>query len=747
MRPSLFQGLRPFLRREWRTRLVTALVAVFVLTGLTGLGVMALTRLDTREAHALRVDLGLEHPYAVCGAPGASPCTYDDRVQAEHDRELAWARSLRSAILTELHDRIVFSQAELAAAQVPQGHASWPSSSDDAASWATLSSAVVDLRPAPVPSVEARRRSLRHAFDRSRAESSMAALDQAIGFERRMLDGVMDDLHTLAARDGLRLDGPRATRVSLEGSAVAEEPWSDWLPARGSLPELARLARTNPAELGDMVTRRSAARWADGWTTAGATGEPLDPPPARYRSPMAFTQRAALLGSVWLGLGACFLLVVGPVVTATQTAREGEAGTLPVLRMTGRTARELAAAMVLGPNLLAHAVGVTLVALSLPFCVVGGTASAWMTATTLLLVTSITTHVFAVGWADALGRRMSAMFVGGITTILLVVPGILGTLMLVRDIAATGLLLGPLPAVFTATLTTSGLPLPIDVVEGGSSTHGATMLAYVLLAQGVVAWAFLQSWKRRVERPWAPLFRTSEALLLTLACLGCTALALVDLSERVHAQSHRDVNVVTALACGFMLPVLAGLFTTSLARPARDGAVVALREARRAFWRYQGFLLAAASTLGIAYIVALHHAGLHTGPSEPMVATLAQVLLVAECVAATLLWGAQCTGARRSRIFVFGATLLVLELGTIAAMYAREVEHVMLRQGLADPFSLALEASPSMLAFLVLLWAAGFGLILAALLRERDHAEAEQEVTVDEEGDDESEETPPRWLH
>lgn len=747
MRPSPFHGLRPFLRREWRTRLVTALVAVVVLTGLTALGVAALTRLDTREAHALRVDLGLERPGEVCGAHGGSRCSYDDRVQAEHDRELALARALRAAILTELHDRIVFSQTHLAEAEsrlAPYADG-WLLDLEKEDFWPAWSAALVDLRPAPVPSVEARRQSLRNAYERSRTDGTSVALEQAVAFERHMLDRVMDNLHALAARDGFQLDGPRTLRRM---DVTAPQPaLADWLSTQGSLPDLAQLVRTHPNALAEMITQRTAARWADGWTMAGAAAEPLPPPMVRYRSPVTSTARAALLGSVWLALGACFLLVVGPVVTATHTAREGEAGTLPVLRMTGRTAQQLATAMALGPNVLAHTVGLGLVALSLPFCIVGGTASAWATAAALLAVSTITTHAFAVGWADALGRRISAMFVGGLTALLLILPGLLGTIMLVRDIAATGALLGPLPAVFTAILSTSGLHVSPELVLGGSSPHGAAILAYALVAQAVVAWAFLQSWTRRVEQPWAPLLRASEALLLTFVCLGCSALALVDLTDRVHAQSHRDVNVVTALACGFMLPVLAGLFTSSLARPARDGAVVGLREARRAFVRYQGFLFASAGTLGLAYAIALHHAGLHTGPSQPMIATLAQVLLVAESLAAALLWAAQSSGARRTRILVFASTVLVLQLGAIVAMYAREVEHVMLQHGVTDPFSLALEASPYMLAFLVLLWAAGFGLILAALLRERDHAEAEQELASDEDGEDDNEETPPRWLH
>jgi len=65
MRQPLYTRLRPFLRRDLRARLVSALLTVAVLTGLTWLGVSALAGIDSREAHDLRVRLGLESPSQV----------------------------------------------------------------------------------------------------------------------------------------------------------------------------------------------------------------------------------------------------------------------------------------------------------------------------------------------------------------------------------------------------------------------------------------------------------------------------------------------------------------------------------------------------------------------------------------------------------------------------------------------------------------------------------------------------------
>ena len=81
MRQPLHLRLRPFLRRDLRARCVSAVVALFVLTGLSWLGVSALGKIDSREAHALRVQLGLESAWAVCGGPEQPACNYDDREQ------------------------------------------------------------------------------------------------------------------------------------------------------------------------------------------------------------------------------------------------------------------------------------------------------------------------------------------------------------------------------------------------------------------------------------------------------------------------------------------------------------------------------------------------------------------------------------------------------------------------------------------------------------------------------------------
>src|SRR5690606_32756916 len=110
--------LRPFLRRDLRARLISALLTIFVLTGLGWLGAAALGKIDSREAHVLRVELGLEHPWAVCGGPNQPSCTYDDREQAIVDRRFAHETRLRLAILDELERRIALAADRLDEAEV-----------------------------------------------------------------------------------------------------------------------------------------------------------------------------------------------------------------------------------------------------------------------------------------------------------------------------------------------------------------------------------------------------------------------------------------------------------------------------------------------------------------------------------------------------------------------------------------------------------------------------------------------------
>ncbi|MBC8067223.1 MAG: hypothetical protein IAG13_02725, partial [Deltaproteobacteria bacterium] len=162
MRQPLYLRLRPFLRRELKTKLVSAVVTVLVLTGLSWLGISALTQIDSREAHGLRVSSGIESAWAVCGAPGGPACSYEDREQARVDAKFAEERGLRLAILGELDRRIAHGLAKLDEATELVGAAklnprNGALQGDTIALRLALASAAVDLRPAPLTSIEGRR--------------------------------------------------------------------------------------------------------------------------------------------------------------------------------------------------------------------------------------------------------------------------------------------------------------------------------------------------------------------------------------------------------------------------------------------------------------------------------------------------------------------------------------------------------------------------------------------------------------
>jgi hypothetical protein len=192
--------------------------------------------------------------------------------------------------------------------------------------------------------------------------------------------------------------------------------------------------------------------------------------------------------------------------------------------------------------------------------------------------------------------------------------------------------------------------------------------------------------------------------------------------------------------------VLGWLLVTSFVRLVRASAVASVEEVRRGFLRFQAFVVLTAAALASAYALVLDRTGLASEQSEVMWATISQGLLIAQTAVATLLWASR-RKENRHRIFVLGAVVVLLQIGFTVGVYNLEVEHVALTQAAGNPFLLGMDASPYWVGFLVLLWAAGLGLILAALLRERDRAkqEASDAVLVDETGDDS--EKPNRWLH
>src|SRR5688572_2476352 len=190
MRQPLHLRLRPFLRRDLRARCVSAIVAVIVLTGLTWLGVSALTKIDSREAHQLRVELGLESSWAVCGGPGQPGCNYDDREQERVDRRHVYERRLRLAVLDELASRTSLALEQLDSADAMLADMAIDPETgtlqgDTAALHETLASAIVVLSPAPAVPVEVRAARLLGVFEHQPTdeEARRWGCDSKVGFD------------------------------------------------------------------------------------------------------------------------------------------------------------------------------------------------------------------------------------------------------------------------------------------------------------------------------------------------------------------------------------------------------------------------------------------------------------------------------------------------------------------------------------------------------------------------------------
>ncbi|MCX4239987.1 DUF2339 domain-containing protein [Paraliomyxa miuraensis] len=843
MRQPLYTRLRPFLRRDLRARLVSALLSVVVLTGLTWLGVSALAGIDSREAHDLRIQLGLESPTQVCGSgPYLSECNYDDRVQEKVDREFHRRQGLRVSVLTDLDRRLDMALGQLDDAKRHLDEMVLAEDGslqgDTVALRDALSEAIIDVSPAAIDSVQVRRARLLGTFERleptqlqapKRARGMTALVngrdvevhmdptsDQptwvddlgnqhrfriqrpdvrtellaAVASERDSLQGIQGRVRRLLRRDGATLDrepGAQQSRIEVVADLTprGDESYDDfmrrlevagWMAARAhvewldddaafdrnaamlnnpasvlvsdGLPEvdadLGRIARYDLEDLHEALTDAGAEIWEDGWYDDRAARTAVLKPMVRYRSPVTPAQKWRLFGMITFVLAGIMLTVVGPVVTATSTAREREAGTLPVLRMTGLSAGDLALAMAIGPNVFALVAGSGLLLLALPVLALTAGPSAVLLPLGVLLALAAATHLTAIGLGDALGQRVNAMVVGGLLGLAILGPGLVGSVMVVGDMAATGLLLGPLPAMVGESVRMSGLPFASLLGPSSASDMGCTMLGYAVLVQTMLGGLCLLSWRRRVEQAWSPLFRPLEGAALALLSVGCSALAVVDLSQRIHVQTYDTVNLITFVSTAFLMPVLGWLLVSSLVRPARASAVASCSEVRRAFGRFQLFVVLTAAALAGAYLMVLDNTHLRAEKSEVMWSTLTQALLVAETAVATLLLASRRREGKH-RVYILGTAIALLQMVFAVAVYNLEVEHVAFTQKAGMPFMMGMESSPYWVAFLVVLWAAGLGMVLAALLRERDRGDktttphADHESGRDEKGG--------RWLH
>lgn len=201
------------------------------------------------------------------------------------------------------------------------------------------------------------------------------------------------------------------------------------------------------------------------------------------------------------------------------------------------------------------------------------------------------------------------------------------------------------------------------------------------------------------------------------------------------------------MASSFLLPLLGWLLVSSLRRPARASAVANHVEARSAFWRFQGILATTVAVVAMTYHFVMQRSGLAGEASEVMWATLTQVLLIVETAIGALLWSSRSRDGKH-RVAMLGGALIILQVAFAALVYRLEVDYVAIHHAAGSPFLLGMEASPYWIGFMILLWGAGLGLILTALLRDRDQIAAESAAAArqsDDEGDDEQPRG--RWLH
>ena len=762
---TLWQRLRPFVRRDLQGRLISASITAIVLAGLAWFGISAFTHLDSADAQALRVELGLERAHAVCGRSDGPSCSYDDRAQAKIDAD--WQRDveIRSAILFELDLRLADGLAKLEAANELLEVQEFDFSNGRPAGGDVRLAELLempDLAPMRssglyVDGVLLDKLSDAATYDPYRDASpaaTKALLISAIAAQEAELRdfqrtvGFQRDREPELDVSAMTLDRD-ATIIDLQ---VHEDRYGMSLTARdwfaGNVGEdLSRaafnLANRHTSEFTQALLANNEI-WDGGWQDARWTER--YPPTVRYHSPISDSTRYRLAGLAFFAIACFVFVVVSPIVTATATAREREAGTLPVLRMTGMSAGELAMAMVVGPNVFAGVLGGALLFAGTGLLAMTLPVDALLLPMFLLVVLATATHLTAIGLGDALGQRVNAMVVGGLLGVAIVVPGLLGAALAAFDVAATGLLLGPLPAITSSIADISGFN---GVGLTLSNELTVTMLGFALASQALLGLICLNSWRRRVEQGWAPLFRPIEGVLLALVSIGSSALTLLDINHHHQAQDFDALNLLTFLSSAFLLPLLAWLLVASLRRPARAHAVADHVEARWAFLRFQGFLAVSALLVGGTYYAVMNQAGLSTDDSEVMWATLSQLLLAAETGVATLLWASRRREGKLRVAFLGGAVVL-MQIGAVFGTYGLEVEHVARTNSAAAPLLANAEISGYWLAFMVLCWGAGLALIFTALMRRRDEKRAAAQAeaaSVDADVDDDDGMPGRRLLH
>ncbi len=746
------------------------MVAATLLSGLTWLGTSALTRMDSPAAQDVRIALGMEKSWEVCDGPGQPVCSYDDREQLAVDREFMSQQRIRLVILNELSTRVTRALDNLRAAEDILKTQTVDLQGDLLGGRKDLSDLLlttIDLRPLTQRDEDLQRTSslqiAASTFDvhNGKLLGAQTALLAEIEAQRRELQSHAVRLDRLINREGeFPIDTAGTDRQALWADLFNSDPYgaggelAGWVLSSGGVPtvtqSLAGLAQYNSQALAEAVFSQDARVWQHAFDEPMTAFTPVQKPSIRYHSPVQDSQRWQLLGSLLLGFASFMLLLVGPVITATHTAREREAGTLPVLRMTGLSAGDLALAMTLGPNVFAMLGGGLLLLISTIILGLTVGPAALLMPLALLVVLSAATHLTAIGIGDALGHRVNALLVGALMALGIAGTGVVGGVLVGANMASAGLLLGPLPAVLGGALGLSGLPGTHELAVASDPELGPTMLGYAVLTQLMLAGICLLSWRRRVEQAWAPLFRPAEGVALAVASIGCSALTMVDLSARINTQSFDSLNLVTFLASAFLLPLLGWLLVASLRRPARAHAVPSHIEARSAFLRFQGVLALTMLAVGMAYTNVMATSGLSGEQSEVMWATLAQIVLIAETAVAGLLLSSRRRAGRLGISMATGA-LLVVQIAFAVLVYRLEVGHVAVTHTPGLPFLYGMGASPYWIALMILVWGAGFGLILTALLRERDRARAAAAAEAEEPNEDgeagEASDRRGRWLH
>ncbi len=760
---SLWRRIAPFARKDLRTSVRSAATGLFVVLALFVSLAASLGMSSASTAARLRFDLGIEArptPHA------RHAMRFNEDEHAAAQRSYKALAEARRAVLDDLRLRL-----EYAATVSTHANGDAPG-----VEMATPSLEVPALSTAATHDAYGTHAVLAPLQQQPDASSPFAEARQTL---RALMSREADTPPILAAgiERGTLTERLLATSSCDSVDTTCREIL-DWIEAGEGAPAsplLAELIRGDGTSLYQALTRADA--WYDDCHPLGeAHVEPefLDTPPARAplqlsalplpHAPWLYLTPTPVRSFLFFFGGLCWmaawllLTVATPAAATYRTATEREMGTFPNLRMTGLSARELAAAIAVASNLFPLGGGL----LSLALCAVawtcigfGGFVGATVPGLGCGLLVGLS---MALVIGQSHGRRKNPSLLAVAVGSLSLLGGVAGLIGLGTSTASWSMF-GP-GAMGLGGILTSGLPLHLSDHFELPVTSWATVavsLFMVTIAGGAV-WLSQRVWARKLESNDAPTLTRPEALGVVVTVTLGSLLWLWEHGARWD-WSLEDTGLAVFFIDLCLALVIASVALASTRRPALAGVRPSAKAVRRSFgW---GTGIAAVVLSGVSLSAVLFIPGADELPealaarasTRLLAPTLVQAALTCEVILAViLLRGRTPQSLLRTMItgmFLAGGNAL-LTLFTVVLVGANTASPALAALPfVAQPATMIQEGiAPIWVGLVVLLWLASAAALLLVLSGRGPMGTSYDDELPDDDDDDDSWDEPgPPVIH